>query len=88
MLCESGSPLPRLNRRFVDCDATGRLRLSQHFYRRLGLSGDSELSDQVRRDLAPACSRRALKSFGTLWSIFAVSTTFRACASVADSFRT
>ena len=52
MMCESGSPLPHLNRRFVDCDATGRLRLSRHFYRRFGLSCDSELSDQVRRTLA------------------------------------
>ena len=34
MMCESGTPTPHLNRRFVDCDATGRLRLSGHFYRR------------------------------------------------------
>jgi carbamoyltransferase len=61
MLSESGSPLPRLNRRFVDCDATGRLRLSQHFYRRFGLSGDSELSDQVRRDLAASLQQACLE---------------------------
>jgi carbamoyltransferase len=52
MMCESGSPMPHLNRRFVDCDATGRLRLSRHFYQRFGLPCDSELSDEVRRTLA------------------------------------
>jgi len=52
MMCETGSPIPRLNPRFVDFDATGGMRLSGHFYRRFGLSPDSELSDQVRRDLA------------------------------------
>lgn len=52
MMCESGSPMAHLNRRFVDCDATGRLRLSRHFYQRFGLSCDSELSDEVRRTLA------------------------------------
>jgi len=61
MMCESGGPMPRLNRRFVDCDATGRLRLSQHFYRRFGLSGDSELSDQARRDLAASLQQACLE---------------------------
>jgi carbamoyltransferase len=52
MLCESGNFIPHLNRRFVDCDAIGRLRLSPHFYRRFGLASDSELSDEMRRALA------------------------------------
>jgi len=52
MMCESGSLIPHLSRRFVDCDAIGRLRLSRHFYQRFGLACDSELSDETRRALA------------------------------------
>jgi len=52
MMCDPGSPIPHLNRRFVDCDAIGRLKLSRHFYRRFGLDWDSELSDDVRKALA------------------------------------
>src|SRR5579872_1251498 len=70
MMCESGSPIPHLNRRFVDCDATGRLKLSQHFYRRFGLSGDAELSDQVRRDLAAGLQQACFEIVRTLVNHF------------------
>jgi carbamoyltransferase len=44
---------PHLNRKFVHCDATGRLKLSRNFYREAGLSEcDLELSEDMRRTLA------------------------------------
>lgn len=53
MLREEGSTIPRLNRRFVDCNATGRLRLARHFFQRLGISTcDGQLSEQMRFSLA------------------------------------
>ena len=53
MLRDSRSPIPRLNRKFVDADATGKLKLAQGFYRRIGLSSsNAELSDELRPALA------------------------------------
>jgi len=52
LLRESGSPLPHLNRGLVDRDATGRLKLSRHFYSRAGLpERGADLSDDVRHAL-------------------------------------
>jgi len=49
----SGSPLPRLNRKLVERDATGRLKLSQSFFARTGIpERGSELGDDVRQALA------------------------------------
>lgn len=61
MICESHTPIPRLNRRFVDYDATGRLKLSRHFYRRFGLSCDSELTDEARHALAGSLQQACLE---------------------------
>jgi len=53
LLRAPGSPLPHLNSRLVDRDATGRLKLSRDFYRRAGLSErGADLSDEGRHALA------------------------------------
>jgi carbamoyltransferase len=71
MMCEPGSPLPHVNRRFVDCDATGRLKLSRHFYRRAGLlEHNSELSDDVRHALASSLQQACFETVRNLVEYF------------------
>lgn len=53
LMRDSEGSLPHLNRKFVDCNATGRLKLSRNFYRQAGLlDRNTELTDDVRRALA------------------------------------
>jgi carbamoyltransferase len=53
MLRESGGPLPRLNSRFVERDAIGRLKLSRNFRHRAGLpERGADLDDDQRRAVA------------------------------------
>jgi carbamoyltransferase len=66
MISEPGNPMPRLNRRFVDCDATGRLKLSGHFYQRFGLSPATELLDEERRTLAASLQQACMEFVGSL----------------------
>lgn len=53
LMRDPGSPLPHLNRKLVNCDATGRLKFSRNFYRHIGLPNNkAELTDDIRRALA------------------------------------
>jgi carbamoyltransferase len=69
MMRQPNSPLPCLDRRFVDCDATGGLKLSKTFCRRIGVL-ERNLSDEVRQALAASAQRACFEIIRDLVQYF------------------